>query len=257
MRTVITLVFLLGSMASADVGHAMTLGQAIETALARNPDLLATDARGEAARYLSRSALSKFGPEVTVSESYVKTDSPLNVFGMRLQRESVTQADFDPARLNNPDSYENWRTTLAVRQPIFAGGQIYYGFKAARSDAHAAESMAQGARSQLVYRVIDAWMALWLADRNVAALEASLELARESMKVTGDREEAGLAHRTDSLDMTINHDRVRQEMNVARAQRQSALERLAALLGLTPEEPLSPGTTICGFSSRGVIRMAK
>ncbi len=240
MRTVLTLFIVAGMMATTGVGHAMTLTEAIGVALTRNPHLMAVGAQGEAARYRAGAALSEFGPKVAISETYVKSDDPLNVFGMKLQRESVTQSDFDPGALNNPEAYENWRTTLSVRQPIFAGGQIYYGFKAARADANAAAQMTEGAKSQLVYRVIEAWMGLWLADRKLEALSSSRELARESMKVAHDREEAGLAHRTDSLDMTINHDRVRQEINVAKAQRQTALERLASLLGLTPEETLKP-----------------
>lgn len=229
--------FLFGS---APAASALTLEEAVETALADNPSLKAADAQSRAADGMADAARAGLLPTVDLSETYVKTNSPMQVLGIKLNRERVTQGDFAPDLLNDPADTENWKTTLSVRQPIFAGGAVYYGYRSAAAASESAVASKDRARSQVVYRVVEAWMNVWLFDRKIDVLETSRRLAEQSLEVTRNREEAGMAHRTDTLDMRINYDRVRQEVNAAAADRITALDGLTATLGLPGESRIEP-----------------
>lgn len=60
-----------------------------------------------------------FLPQVGIAYTGVFTNSPLNAFGFKLNQEQVTQADFAPDVLNNPDVISNFNTKVQVMQPLF------------------------------------------------------------------------------------------------------------------------------------------
>ena len=62
-------------------------------------------------------SLAVFLPQITLSETFVRTDDPLNSFGFKLKQRSVTAMDFNPALLNNPDPINNWSTQISILQP--------------------------------------------------------------------------------------------------------------------------------------------
>src|SRR5690606_1421093 len=62
--------------------------------------------------------LSGFLPKISVSHTGLYTDDPLNAFGFKLQQRVVTQTDFNPALLNDPDEMYHFNTKFSVRQPI-------------------------------------------------------------------------------------------------------------------------------------------
>src|SRR5690554_8199865 len=62
--------------------------------------------------------LSGFLPKVSVSHTGFYTNDPLNSFGFKLQQRVVTQADFNPVLLNNPDEMYHFNTKFSVQQPI-------------------------------------------------------------------------------------------------------------------------------------------
>ncbi len=46
------------------------------------------------------------------------TTNPLLAFGFKMNQEIVTQADFDPNKLNNPSQINLFATKFEVQQPI-------------------------------------------------------------------------------------------------------------------------------------------
>ena len=59
-----------------------------------------------------------FLPDVSVSHTGFTTTNPLMAFGSKLNQEVLTQADFNPQILNDPDNVENFATIISVQQPL-------------------------------------------------------------------------------------------------------------------------------------------
>jgi len=87
--------------------QSFTLDQAIDYALANNPDLqIATERISQAEAQLGV-ALSAFYPQVTARVGYEHSNNPAQVFSM-----IVSQRDFDAnsiANINNPGYRQNFR----------------------------------------------------------------------------------------------------------------------------------------------------
>ena len=98
--------------------EALTLDQAVATALTNNHGMKAADAQVEAADAGRLKANSGFLPKVTLSETWSKSDNPLMVLGTKLNQEIITAADFDPTVMNDPAALANYNSKLAVAQPI-------------------------------------------------------------------------------------------------------------------------------------------
>ena len=49
-----------------------------------------------------------FLPNISVSHTAMTTNNPLMAFGSKLNQESITQSDFNPALLNNPDQIKQF-----------------------------------------------------------------------------------------------------------------------------------------------------
>ena len=49
-------------------------------------------------------------PSISVSHSGISTNNPLMAFGSKLNQEILTQNDFNPVLLNNPETIENFTT---------------------------------------------------------------------------------------------------------------------------------------------------
>ncbi|MBX6364955.1 MAG: hypothetical protein IRZ00_13885, partial [Gemmatimonadetes bacterium] len=72
-----------------------------------------------AAQGASRLAVLKgIAPSVRVEGGYVRTTDPIGVFGAVLRQRSITEADFDPRRLNHPSAVGNYGATLVLEQPL-------------------------------------------------------------------------------------------------------------------------------------------
>jgi outer membrane protein TolC len=154
------------------ITQSFTLDQAIDYALANNPDLqIATERIGQAEAQLGV-ALSAFYPQVTARVGYDHSNNPAQVFSM-----IVSQRDFDAtaiSNINNPGYRQNFRPEIIGKLSLFRGGQDYQNSKAAELGIDAAEFERSTVRNALIEAVTATWYAY------LAALEAQ-KVARDSM----------------------------------------------------------------------------
>jgi len=59
-----------------------------------------------------------FLPNITASYTGMATTNPLMAFGSKLNQEILTQADFNPALLNDPRTTQNFATKIEIQQPL-------------------------------------------------------------------------------------------------------------------------------------------
>jgi len=180
-------------------GEALTLDQAVETALKNNPGLKAADAQVEAAQAGITRSRSGFLPKVNLAEAWSRTDNPLMVLGTKLNQEIVTPADFNPVVINNPEPASNYNTRLSVMQPVFNGGKEYLGMTQARLASEAAQQDRNRTRQETVFNVVKAYYGLLLAKEYDRVAQQSLETSTANVKLAEARFKAGAVLQSDLL----------------------------------------------------------
>lgn len=208
--TGLLLLLLLAVTALAYAAEPLTLDQAVETALKNHPNLKAADSQVEGAQANVLKSKSGFLPKVTLSETWSKTDNPLMVLGAKLNRESVTPSDFDPAVMNDPDTMSNYNTRLSVVQPVFNGGKEYLVVKQAKLAREAAAQDRARTRQETVFTVVKAYYGLLLAQEHDKVATQSLETSAANVKLADARFKAGAVLRSDLLRAKVQYAEVRE-----------------------------------------------
>jgi outer membrane protein len=208
----LVLVILL-TLVAAEYSYAaetLTIGQAVETAIKKNPGLRAADAQVEAADAGLTRSTSAFLPKVNISETWSRSDNPLMVLGTKLNQEILTPADFNPSVINNPEPLSNYNTRLSVVQPIFNGGKEYLGREQAKLAKDASIQDRERARQETVYNVIKAYYGVLLAkEYNRVALQ-SLETSEANVKLAEARYKAGAVLQSDLLRAKVQYAEVKE-----------------------------------------------
>ena len=196
---VLITVLTLAVAAYSYAADAITLEQAIDTAIRNNAGLKASDAQVEAADAGVLRSASGFLPKVTLSEIWSRTDSPLMVLGTKLNQEIITPVDFNPAVLNNPEAISNYNTRLAVTQPVFNGGKEYIGRMQSKLARDASIQDRERVRQDTVYNVIKAYYGLMLAREYHKVALQSHETSLANVKLAEARYKAGAVLQSDLL----------------------------------------------------------
>jgi len=121
--------FIIAFALIATAAFAMTLEEAIARAIEANSEMVMAKYDADATHLDVKSAFTGFLPRITADASYTRLDEvPVIVmpeeFAAFMPEGGIAMGDDD-----------NYNVTLGVQQPIFMGGKIYYGYKAARAGA--------------------------------------------------------------------------------------------------------------------------
>lgn len=185
----------------ADNMAALTLNQAIDYALANNPDMTIAEERIGQAQARLGVALSAFYPTVTARVSHESSNNPARVFAMIVAQRQFKNSDF--ANINQPGFHDNFRPEITGRISLFRGGQDTYRKEAAKLGIAAAELEQTALRNALVEAVTGTYYA------NLAAREAdkvahdSIAAIRSELEQTRKRYEAGTVLKADVLSLQV------------------------------------------------------
>ncbi len=188
---------LLPAAAIAGTG-VVSLGDAIGLALKRNHLLsAATFEKGAAERDIDISR-SRYLPSVVLDESYTASNSPTNVFMMKLDEGRFAQSDFQLNNLNSPQLSNDFRSSVTLRQPLF-DPKIGYGLDAARTADEAAGFALARRREDVAFEVFGAYLGVQRAKAQLAAADKAVEAAREHERLAKVRNGAGTGLKSDEL----------------------------------------------------------
>ena len=195
----------------------LTLAEAVQLALSKNPDLATAQQRVNAARAALQQADATFWPHLRVSESYVGSDNPVQAFMMTLnQRAFSLNNDF-----NHPETTDNLGTKVLAQWSLYDGGQNIANRQAARLSSEAAEQSLDAARNDLVFEVTRAYYTVSKARQFVGAANAAVSSVEADVSVASNRVAAGEALKTDLLDAQVRLAESRE--NQVRARSAAAL----------------------------------
>ena len=210
--------------------QALTLERAIEIAVDGNRELKAADARLEAAAAVAEEARAERLPRLDLAAQIQATDNPVLVFSNLLGQANFQQQNFALDELNQPDPLNNWKTRLAVTQPLWTAGRIRHAVGAAELAHDAAGSEREARRQRVVHRVIEAYTAAVLAGRELEVTRQSLETAGAHVKLVSDLRRGGLVVESDVLQAEVRESEVREL--VIRAESGVEITRAALNLAL-------------------------
>jgi outer membrane protein TolC len=223
--------------ASSQTQRQLSLQEALQLAEENNLTTKSAEAHELAARGQYRMTNAVFLPGLTVSTTGVTTNDPLSSFGFKLKQEIVTQADFDPASLNDPDRIDNFNTKLEVQQPLLNLDGIY-ARKAAKNQYEAMSLQTQRVKANIRYKVKKAYFMLELATNAVEVLQTSVKVAEDALKLTKDSEDQGFVKHADVLEAMVRVDERKNQLLEAENNLKAANEFLAHLLGIDLNTPI-------------------
>ncbi len=213
----------------------LTLGEALQRADAAAYANRIADGQARVAAGQADLALRGILPAVRLEGSYTGTTDPLNAFGFTLRQRQVTEAAFDPARLNDPASIDNVGAGAVAEVPLF-NGDAWLGRRAGRLAADAAHAQRDWTRMGTRTDVVRAYFGSLLALEQVATLDTALRSADAHVAQAQSLVRNGLATRSDALLAEVRRGEVAVRLAEARSAARIARWRLALVLG-------SPGDT--------------
>jgi outer membrane protein TolC len=213
-------------------GKRLTLSRALELAVENNSRIegarqvaAAAAARAEATRGPTR-------PHFSIGVDASRSTNPPLVFGQLLSQEAFTEANFDPAFLNEPDALTNVRTWLMASQTLWSGGRQRAAIEGAEAEGDRARASADRARQVLLYEVAGAYGDAILARSRLDVALDALETAHENARIATELYEAGLVVRSDVLQARVRQSEMNQTVVVARSGIDVANAALALAIGL-------------------------
>ena len=203
MRLLIRLSLILAMVFSAG---ALTLDEAISRGLEANSQVITANYQSDAAREDSRIALTNFLPRATLNASYTRLDeTPIMTMPPEFGGMSIEMGKLD-----------NYNVTLGVQQPIFMGGKIINGYRAARDGAKIALESLRDQRNSTAVDIAEAYFGVVKAGVFLSSVEQARERMNGHLKVIEGMFAQGLIARNDLLKTRVASSEI--DLMIIRAQ---------------------------------------
>ena len=208
----------------------LTLDEAVQRALAGYSEARVASLAVEDAREQAVAARSALMPRVDLTEGWQRGNLPVFAFSSILSQRQFTAADFDVARLNHPAALDDFRTAIAVEQPLFDAA-IRPALRTATLGRDVAIAAQRRTLEQLQLETTATYarvlQLIGLAD---AASEAASAAAQDRERARA-RRDAGMATDADVLMSEVQVAAVRARQIEASAELTVARARLNDLIG--------------------------
>ncbi len=241
----IFIAFGLMQVAQAQDHVKISLADVVAKVQESNASIKVSEQEAQMAKYDYRYSNSIFLPQIAVSHTGMATTNPLMAFGSKLNQEILTQADFNPALLNDPDQIENYATIVSVEQPLI-NLDGFYQRKAAKTTMEAKELQAMRTRDYLDFEAQKAYGQLQLAHRAVAVLQKAHEAANANLNMAQNSFDQGLLQKADLLEVKVRVTEVSDQLKTAKSNVKNASDYVAFLMNeqgdvvYEPSEELVP-----------------
>lgn len=209
----------------------LTLAEAMARARADSREIAAAQAQHAAAEERVRAALGFKKPVVRVSEQWLRTDSPADAFGLQLNQERFSFANFVAGNPNEPDPLSAGITRFEVEWPLYTGGEITTRIAQARHVATAADSNTKRTADRSALAAAEAWIRLAQAREAVALFETSRATVAAHVELARAYSAQGMLVRSDLLRAEVELARLDDGLAEARGQARVAEANLAFQMG--------------------------
>ncbi len=222
----------------------LTLEQAVATALEKNPvrkSAMFNQLAAAAGVKESRAALL---PQITFGEGYQRGNDPVFVFGGRLRQQRFSAADFALDRLNRPTPFGNFATRLSGQWQLFDSGVNWLRMAQAKQMSLAAQRQLERTEQELVNRVVNAYMGLLLAVRQLQVADDAVKTSLSILDRSQARFQSGMAVESDLLNAQVDNAARRQELIRARNGVELARANLNDAMGVSLDAVYQPAEVL-------------
>jgi outer membrane protein len=211
----------------------LTLQQAVNIALEKNPARKVALADTRAASADVKEARSFLLPHVTFSETATDGNDPVYVFGSKLRQQRFTTADFALNVLNTPTPFGNFATRFAGTWNLFDSFASWRAVDRAERLKDAAGHQLERTDQEIVFHVVDSYYAVLLAKKQLDVADQAMNTAQAILDRSKDRFENGVVVESDYLSAQVRLATRTQEL--IRAQNNLALARaqLSTTMGVS------------------------
>jgi TolC family type I secretion outer membrane protein len=222
----------------------LSIAEAIQIAVEQNPEIKAARFHMDAVKSNSIKAQSGFFPQVNFSQSFNRTTNPMWAFGTKLNQSVITQADFDPQRLNDPDAINNFASTFALSWSIYEGGRTKLGWEQAKQNLSIASLTLERTRQNVIAQTAAAYVGLVLAQKNIMVIKQALDTATANLKMIQSRYDSGFVVKSDLLRAKVRIADLEQQYLLAKSRFKIGEAMLNASMGSGDANPLNPVTPL-------------
>ena len=222
----------------------LTLHQAVQIALEKNPIRKAAMADTKATAADIGLARSAFLPKLTFSETATRGNDPVYVFGTRLRQQRFTTADFALNRLSTPLPLGNFSTRFGANWTLFDSFSAWHQMKGAQEMNEASAHRLQRTDQEIVFHVISAYYNLLLANKQMEVANQALKTAQSITDRSQTRFESGLVVESDLLSAKVRLASRQQELIRATDNASFAQAELNTALGTAFDSLYSPAEAL-------------
>jgi len=199
----------------------LTLQQAVDIALEKNPERKAALADTKAASADVKGARSFLLPHATLSETATIGNDPVYVFGSKLRQQRFTTGDFALNVLNTPAPFGNFATRIGGTWNLFDSLASWHSVSRAERVKDAAGHQLERTDQEIIFRVVDSYYGVLLAKKQLDVAEQAMKTAQSILDRSKNRFESGVVVESDYLSAQVRSATRKQEL--IRAQNNVAL----------------------------------
>ncbi len=209
----------------------LSLAEALEIGQQQGYAVLIARAQLSEAKGQSLEAWSGFLPRLTLSETYIKTNEPVSVFGLKLKQGVFSQQDFALPALNNPAKFENYTGLAKLEVPLLNLDAVF-GKAAAVKMVSARKAGLKRAGQVLTHYIRAAYYGLLLSRQNLQAIRAAVASAETHRDNARAAYQEGLISRADFLAAEVRLAELLEQEIMAGNQVHQVNDGLKLLLGV-------------------------
>jgi outer membrane protein TolC len=171
-------------IAATTVGaQELTLEVAVDAALHDNPEVTAARERAAAAEKRLDGGKSHRLPKIGLSESFIYTNNPAEVFALKLNQGRFDMEEFFLSDPNNPNPLSTFVTKLDFELPIYTGGRLSARVDQAEEMATADDYYLAHTREKVAFETMTAYVNLAKAREHLALLEKARSTTAEHVRL--------------------------------------------------------------------------
>lgn len=222
----------------------ISMTEAIHIAVEQNPEIKAARFQMDAVKSNSVKALSGFYPQLNFTQSFNRTTNPMWAFGTKLNQAAITQGDFDPTRLNDPDPINNFTSNFSASWSVFEGGRTKLGWEQAKQNLSIASLTLERTRQNVIVQTAKAYVGLVLAQKNIMVTKQALDTSNANLNMIKSRYNSGFVVKSDLLRAMVYIADLEQQQLLAESRFKINEAMLNASMGSGEANPLNPVTPL-------------
>lgn len=233
--------------------YKLSLREALKKANENNHQILKARYKQSQAAGQSAESWSGFLPKVTLSETFVRSNDPVAVFGGKLRQGIFNLSDFsgpdgtaqtmymDPnlPKLNDPSEFNNFNTAIEVQQPILNFDAIL-GRSAAAAASEGYDYNLKRTQEAISIEIEKLYFGLILAENKVLAIKKALASIQAYVKEASAAYDKGLINKADLLLTEVRSAELKEQLLQAENDAKTANDMMRFMLRIEEEIYIQP-----------------